>query len=239
MEKKKTGKAGLLQQFRGCISSSWWDTANMTGLTLLSVIPDAEENVQIRQFFPKGSPCCKKMLVLFKNHSAGGSQPSLRSRLAHRQKTACYIHCLQELEINDPDKKWTSNTQTALLMMLKEVEDKALCTQPGRSTCSCIPTGGCARSPASPCSAAAAAPGCHWTSGAAARGKPDQGWANISFHWSFQVHGWVKGSADVAHVHDTHIVSDATGGRECGSPGTELIPLGLNPVCFWDFQTAN
>lgn len=133
-------------------------------------------------------------------------------------------------------KKWTSNTQTALLMMPKEMEDQALCTPPGRSICSCILTGGCAPSPASPCSAAAAAPGCRWTSGAAARGKPDPRMSKYFLSLKLLSAGMGEGfsrcSTCAWHTH-------STGGRECGSPGTELIPLGLNPVCFWDFQTDN
>lgn len=122
---------------------------------------------------------CSKIIVQ-RAHSPPWSLDWLIGREQPVTSTA-----FQELEGNYPDKKRTSNTQTTLLMMLKVMEGKACCTQPGRSICNCILTGECARSPASPCSAAAGAPGCHWTSGAAARGKPDKGWANISFHWSF------------------------------------------------------
>lgn len=38
-------------------------------------------------------------------------------------------------------------------------------------------------------------------------------------------------SAHVTHLHHMHVGNDVE--RECGFPGTTLIPPGLNPLCFW------
>lgn len=136
-------------------------------------------------FFPKRSPRCKIYCFFSKIMVQGARSPPWGLAWLIGREQPVTSTAFQELEINYPDKKWTSNTQTTQLMMLKVMEDKGCCTEPGRSICSCILTGECAQSPASPCSAAAGAPGCRWTAEAAGRGKPDQGWANISFHWSF------------------------------------------------------